>query len=206
MKLRMPVSKSRHLTIVSAYAPTLSSLRDVKDDFYDNLDHVIKTTLQRDKLALLGDFNARVGRHHSSWARVLGKHGIGKINNNCLLLLYKCAEHNLCVTNYLFRMADKYKMTWMRPRSKHWHMIDFIIVHQRDFRDVRVTRAISGDERWTDHRLVRSTMYLYIPPTHKNRLKTSCNTSRRNNISQTEEYQPALTGREVPWWLHPFRR
>ena len=82
-----------------AYAPTLTSSHDVKEEFYANLDHVIKKTPQSEKLVLLGDFNARVGRDHSSWAGVLGKHGIGKVNANGLLLLNKCAEHNLCITN-----------------------------------------------------------------------------------------------------------
>ena len=108
-----------HLTIISADAPTLTSSHNVKEEFYDNLDHVIKITPQSDKLVLLGDFKARVGRDRSSWAGVLGKHGIGKVNDNALLLLSKCAEHNLCITNSLFRMSDKYKTTWMHPRSKH---------------------------------------------------------------------------------------
>ena len=107
MKLRVPIGKSRHLTIIGAYATTLTSSHDAKEEFYDNLDHVIKTTPQSDKLVLLGDFNARVGRDHSSWAGVLGKHGIGKASNS-LLPLSKCVEHNLCITNsFLFRMTDK---------------------------------------------------------------------------------------------------
>ena len=130
MKLYKPIGNSRHLTIISAYATTLTSLLDVKEKFHDNLDHVIKTTPQSDKVVLLGDFNARVGKDRSSCVGVLGKHGICKTNENCLLLLSKCAEDNLCITNSLFSMVYKYKTTWMHPRSKHWHMIDFVIVHQ----------------------------------------------------------------------------
>lgn len=43
----------------------------------------------------------------------------------------------------------------MHPRSKHWHMIDFIIVHQRDVRDVHVTCVMRVTECWDDYRLVR---------------------------------------------------
>ena len=85
---------------------------------------------------------ARVGRENSSWEGVLGRHGVGKVNNNSLLLLSKCVEHRLCITNTFFRMADKNKTTWQHPRSKHWPMIDFIIVRQRDIRDVRVPCAM----------------------------------------------------------------
>ena len=134
MKLRIPLGKSRYLTVISAYAPTLTSPDEDKEQFYEHLDQVIRSTSQSDKLVVLGDFNARVGRDFSSWEGVLGRHGVGKVNDNGLLLLSKCAEHSLCITNTLFRMADKYKTTWMHPRSKHWHMIDFVIVRQRDIR------------------------------------------------------------------------
>ena len=95
MKLRMPIGKSRHLTITSACAPTLTSSYDVKEEFYGNLDHVRKITPQSDKLVPLGHFNARVERDQSSWAGVLRKHGIGKVNDKGLLLLSKCSEHSL---------------------------------------------------------------------------------------------------------------
>ena len=54
------------------------------------------------------------------------------MNSNGLLLLSKCAEHKLCITNTAFRQADKFKTTWMHPRSKQWHLTDYIIVRQRD--------------------------------------------------------------------------
>ena len=150
MKLRIPLSRIRYVTIISAYAPTLSSPDDAKEQFYEQFDQVIGSTPPSDKLVILGDFNARVGRDCSSWEGILGRHGVGKKNDNNLLLLSKCAEHSLCITNNLFRMADKYKTTWMHPRSKHWHLIDFIIVCQRDMRDVRVTHTMRGTECLTD--------------------------------------------------------
>ena len=119
MKLGIPLSRIRYLTIISAYAPTLTSLDDAKEQFHEQFDQVIRSTPPSDKLVILGDFNARVGRNYSSWEGVLGRHGVGKINDNGLLLLSKCAEHSLFITSTLFRMADKYKTTWMHPRSKH---------------------------------------------------------------------------------------
>ena len=42
----------------------------------------------------------------------------------------------------------------MHPRSKHWHLIDYVIVRRKDRQDVRVTKTICGADCWTDHRLV----------------------------------------------------
>ena len=87
MKRRIPLSRIRYLTIISAYVPTLTSPDDAKEQFYEQFDQVIWSTPPSDKLVMLGDFNARVGRDYSSSEGVLGRHGAGKINDNGLLLL-----------------------------------------------------------------------------------------------------------------------
>ena len=46
-----------------------------------------------------------------------------------------------------------------------WHLIDFVIVKQRDIHNVRMTCAMHSTECWTDHRLVRSILKLHIAPT-----------------------------------------
>ena len=195
MKLCTPLSKTRYLTVISAYAPTLTSPDEAKEQFYEHFDQVIRSTLQSDKLIELGDFNAKVGKEHSSWEGILGRHGVGKVNDNGLLLLSKCAEHSLCITNTLYRLADKHKTTWMHPRSKHWHMIDFIIVRQHDIRDVRVTRAMRGAECWTDHWLVRAVLMLHIATPHRNRpktVRTSYNVAGLKDLICLAQFQEAL--------------
>ena len=195
MKLHIPLSRIRYLTIISAYAPTLTSPDDAKEEFYEQFDQVIRSTPPSDKLVIFRDFNARVGRDYRSWECVLGRHGVGKINDNGLLLLNKCAEHSFCITNTLFRMADKYRTTGMLPRSKHWHLIDFIIIHQRDIRDVRVTHAMRGTEFWIDHRLVRSVLTLHIALPHGNRPETvraAYNVARLKDTSYQARFQQVL--------------
>jgi len=61
MTLRIPLAKGRYMTVLSAYAPTLTSDESFKDRFYDNLRSTLRAISPRDKIALLGDFNARVG-------------------------------------------------------------------------------------------------------------------------------------------------
>ena len=60
--------------------------------------------------------------------------------------------------------SAKFKTTWMHPRSKQWHLIDYIIVRQRHLRDVCITHAVRGAECWTDHRLIRAVLKLHIAP------------------------------------------
>ena len=102
MKLLIPIGKSRHLTVTSAFAPTFTSSHNVKEEFYDNLDHVINITPQSDKLVLLGDFSAGVGRDYSSWAAVTWK-AQNRQGQRQRPASPQQMCRTLCITNSLFR-------------------------------------------------------------------------------------------------------
>ena len=103
------------MSLISAYAPTLTSSDGAKDAFYEELKALVKDVSPSDKFTLLGDFNARVGTDCNDWKGVLGPHGTGKLNSDGLMMLSFCAENDLTITNTLFRQADKYNTTWMHP-------------------------------------------------------------------------------------------
>lgn len=56
------------------------------------------------------------------------------------------AEHDLTITNTLFQLKNKHKTSWMHPRSKHWHLIDYIIVRCSNISNVLITCAVRGAE------------------------------------------------------------
>ena len=60
--MRIPLAGKTHLTLVSAYAPTMVYPEEEKEKFYQSLCSAIQSIPRNDKLILLGDFNARVGR------------------------------------------------------------------------------------------------------------------------------------------------
>ena len=136
MTPRLPLSGKRHATIISFYARTMTNPDEVNDNFYDDLDSVISGAPRTDKLILFGDFDARVGTDHQTWEGVIGSEGVGKCNSNGLLLLRKCTEHELLITNTVFRLPTRRKTSWMYPLSKHWHPIDYVIVRRKDIQDV----------------------------------------------------------------------
>ena len=167
MTIRIPLAQDRYLTLISVYAPTLTSEDETKASFYEQLNHTIQAVHEHDKLVVLGDFNARVGRDHRLWEGIIGNQGIGKCNDNGRLLLGLCAEHQLIVTNTLFRLPTRQKTTWQHPRSKYWHILDYVLTRKRDRADVHITRTLPGaDDCWTDHKLLISCLKLRQPPRH----------------------------------------
>ena len=112
MNFHLPLNPTRHVTVISAYAPTFTSSDEAKDAFYEELNALMKDVPPSDKLILLWDFNARVNTDCNNWKGGLVPHGTGKLNSNSLMLLSFCAENDLTITNTLFRQADKYKTTY----------------------------------------------------------------------------------------------
>ena len=164
MTWRLPLAKSQYATLVCAYAPTEVDSNEQKDHFYELLDSTLRNIPRLDKLILLGDMNARVGSDYQVWPNVLGRHGTGSSNNNGLRLLTLCTTFELCITNTIFQQKNMHKCTWQHPRSKHWHLIDYAIVNQRNCKEVLHTRVMRGADCWTDHRLVKTTLRLTIRP------------------------------------------
>lgn len=196
MKWRIPLTKGRHATLISTYAPTLDAEEVTKDHFCESLDQALQRIPPSDKIVLLGDFNARVGSNTQLWRNILGKHGIGKTNNNGLRLLMLCSEHNLVITATLFQLKAKYKTSWMHPRSKHWHLLDYVIVRQRDQSDVLLTGAMRGAECWTDHRLIRSKMRLETQPQFPiRRPGKKLNCKALNDSSNIEAFRSSIAER-----------
>ena len=65
--MRIPLTKDRNATIVSAYAPTMTNPEENKETFYSQLKGTLRNIPSTDKLLLIGDFNARIGRENDKW-------------------------------------------------------------------------------------------------------------------------------------------
>ena len=157
MTMRIILSGNNYATIVSAYAPTLTYPDEENKRCFESLKATIGRVPRSDKLIVLGDFNDRVGRDHETWERVIGHRGMGNENSNGYLL-NMCAERQLTITNMLYQQANKYKASWMHPRFKHWHLIDY--VRQRDSQYVKKTSTTGATTCWSDHRMARSRIRL----------------------------------------------
>ena len=57
----------------SAYVPILPTPDDAKDEFYNQLDQLISHTPCKQKLIMMGDFNARIRCDDQAWEKVIGR-------------------------------------------------------------------------------------------------------------------------------------
>ena len=64
--LRIPLAKDRYLSMINVYAPALTYTNEEKEAFYQALASVVDHVNVADKLVILGDFNAWVGKDHTT--------------------------------------------------------------------------------------------------------------------------------------------
>ena len=113
------------------------------------------------------------------------------------MLLEFCARNSLCVTNTFFCHKTWHKGTWMHPRSKTLHMIDFVITRQKDRYLVQDTRVYRSVDVWSDHFFVGSSMVIPASKFHRSSGLNSygCRRFDVSWLSQPEvvkQYQQAL--------------
>ena len=83
---------------------------EIKEEFSNNLRKVRWKFPCTDKLIIVGDFNVRVGKV-DKWPRVIGPLGVRKCYSNSKLLLGLCSEHNLVITDTIFKCKEDHKTT-----------------------------------------------------------------------------------------------
>ncbi|BHF64090.1 hypothetical protein SprV_0200708900 [Sparganum proliferum] len=114
------------------HLPTPDDQSDAaREKLYENLHALLSTVPKADKLIVLADFNARVGTDHAAWRGVLDPHGLHGSNDNDQFFLRTRAEHRLILTNTFFCLSQREKATWMHPRSRQWHPLDYVLVRRR---------------------------------------------------------------------------
>ena len=82
---------------VQVYAPTEDSTVEEKEEFFGIFQKTVSGLQRKDKVIILGDFNARVGNIRGERREVIGGCGEETCNDNGRRLLEFCATNELIV-------------------------------------------------------------------------------------------------------------
>lgn len=107
-----------------------------------------------------------------------------------------CAEHCLLITNTVSCLPTCNKASWMHPRSKQWHLIDYVIVRKRDRPDVHINKAMGGAECWTDHCLIIFKLNIRIQPKRRPQGTKAPRCLNINNLKNSATQQSLIAALE----------
>lgn len=155
--------KCANINVVQCYAPTEEAKDDQKDKFYDTLNQTLKNVPRKDFKIVMGDFNAKVGSDNSDLEKVMGKHGVGSINDNGERLVEMCGLNELKIGGTLFPHKLNHKITWLSADSKTQNQIDHICVTARWSNCLCDVRSKRGADIGSDHHMLFGKLKLKLP-------------------------------------------
>ena len=155
-------SKYTKLTVIVCYAPIEDSEEADKDTFYDQLQAVTDEVPTHDLLMVLGDLNARPGNNNIGRHHVMGKHGIGTINDNGERLCHFCDENNMVIGGTLFQQGDIHNTTWTSPSRATKSQIDHILINGKWRSPLQDLRAYKVADVANDHNLLVAVVSLKL--------------------------------------------
>ncbi|GFS02704.1 endonuclease-reverse transcriptase [Elysia marginata] len=136
--------------LIQAYAPTAEHPVEEIEQFYDDLSEIINTKKAwKDKLLVVGDFNAKVGKEREGG--IVGPFGLGERDNSGSLLIEFCKKHNLFITNTWFEQKESARYTWKSPGDRYRNQIDFVLCNQRYRNSILNSKVRHGVDFWSDH-------------------------------------------------------
>jgi hypothetical protein len=117
-----------HIIVLNDHAPTEDKTDDVKDSFYEELEHAFDKFPKCHMKILLKDLNAKVGRE-DIFKPTIGNESLDEISNdNGVRLVNVATLKNLRVKSKMFPHRNIYKYTWTSPDGKAHNQIDHILV------------------------------------------------------------------------------
>ncbi|KAK3804299.1 hypothetical protein RRG08_029561 [Elysia crispata] len=157
------------------------------EEFYDQLQRITEKLPRKDVNIIMGDANAKVGSDNISYEEVMGKQGLGVMNDNGEIFADFCSLNDLVIGGTIFPHKDIHKATWVSPDGGTENQIDHICISRKLRRSLQDVRVFRGADIGSDHHLVIATFQLKLKrysrnPTTK-RFKFQVNLLQGNKIT-----------------------
>ncbi|PNF15196.1 hypothetical protein B7P43_G14111 [Cryptotermes secundus] len=139
------------IIVINVHAPTDDKIDDIKDRFYEELEHVFDKFPKYHMKILLGDFSAKVGRE-DIYKPTIGNESLHEISNeNGVTVVNFATLKNLTVKSVMFPHRNIHKFTWISPDGKIYNQIDHILIDRRGHTSILDVRSFRAADCDTDH-------------------------------------------------------
>ena len=109
--------KPFNITVIQDYVPTSNAEEAEAEWFYEDLQDLLKLTLKKDVLFIIGDWNTKVGSQET--LAVTGKFGLGVQNEAGQRLIEFYQKNTMVIANTLFQQHKRRLYTWTSPDGQH---------------------------------------------------------------------------------------
>ena len=146
------------LNIISAYAPQEGRIREEKETFWLDLDETVEKIPRNERIVVGADLNEHVGEGNNGDEECMGRHGLGKRNNQGQAVIDFAKRRELAITNTYFVKKPAHRVTY--SSGGHSLQVDYIMVRRRRIKEVVDTKVVVGESVAKQHRIVVSAIII----------------------------------------------
>ena len=87
------------LNVISAHAPQVGCIREEKETFWLDLNETVEKIPRNERIVVGADLNGQVGEGNNGDEECMGRHGLGKRNNEGQAVVDFAKRRKLAITN-----------------------------------------------------------------------------------------------------------
>ena len=153
--VKFAAQRRANFVVIVCYAPINEADNLAKDNFWNPLRSLVSSFKQRERVCLVGDFNAGPGQQSDVNVPCRGPFGMGEESDNSEKLLSFCVSHDLLIggTWFRHRLLHRYRFNSSDQQMRK-KMLDHILFgsgHRSCLHNVRTRR---GKITLTDQEMV----------------------------------------------------
>ena len=147
------------LNVISAYVPQVGCIREENETFWLYLDETVEKIPRNERIVVGADLNGHVREGNNGDEVCMGRHGLGKRNNEGQAVVDFAKRRELAITNTYFVKKPAHRVTYSSGgRSSQ---VDYIMVRTRRIKEVVDTKVVVGESVAKQHTIVVSAIIIW---------------------------------------------
>ncbi|KAG2457570.1 CFDP2 protein, partial [Polypterus senegalus] len=131
------------MNVVSAYAPQVGCARGKKEDFWSELDEVMKSVPKEQKVVLGADFSGHVGEGNSGDEEVMGRYGVKERNEEGQRIVDFAKRTDIAEVNTYFKKREEHRVTY--KSGGRYTQVDDILCRRVDLKEIEDCKVVGGE-------------------------------------------------------------
>ena len=190
------------LNVMSAYAPQVGCIREKKETFWLDLDETVAMIPRNERIVVGTDLNGYVGEGNNVDEECIGRHGLGKRNNEGQAVVDFAKRRELAITKKCFVKKPAHRVTYSSGGCSS--QVDYIMVRRRRIKEVVDTKVVVGESVAKQHRILVSAIIIWTKwrkaPKLGKRIKWwKLKNLKVNNKFKMEVIESGILGRQKDW-------
>ena len=148
------------LNIVSAYAPQVNNSMEEKNDFWEDLDWLIESVSNEERIVLGADLNGHVGEGNIGDEKIMRRYGTGSRNKEESMIVDFGKRMDLAIVNTYFKKKDEHRMTYKIGGKST--QVDYVMCRRKNLKEMCDCKVIVNECVAKQHRMVVCKMDLMV--------------------------------------------